>query len=238
MNPVAFDPAVSTAPRGGAIAHHPGDELLLAFAAGKLRPAQALVMAVHVETCARCRSRCRQLEALGGVLLDAIEPMPLDANAWTRTLERIDAMADAVPSQPPAALTATDPAAAAESMPWPHALARCEPWQWRWMGPGMRFARLHLRDDPGASLYLLRIAEGRSLPRHTHRGSEWTQVLCGSFDDGRAHFAAGDFDEADSHVHHQPVVRPGRACICLAWLDAPLRFDGRVAALIGGLVGL
>jgi putative transcriptional regulator len=102
----------------------------------------------------------------------------------------------------------------------------------------MRFARVTVAHDATAALFLLRIGAGRSLPRHTHRGIEFTQVLCGSFDDGRAQFAAGDFDEADGSVHHQPVVRAGEECICLAWLDAPLRFDGRIAGLVGGMVGL
>ncbi len=68
------------------------------------------------------------------------------------------------------------------------------------------------------------------MPRHTHDGTEFTQVLSGSFEDEvGAVFGAGDFEEADTGVHHQPVVRAGEECICLAYVDAPLRFDGRIA---------
>ena len=106
------------------------------------------------------------------------------------------------------------------------------------MGPGMRYARVGVPHDPDASLYLLRIGEGRSLPRHTHGGIELTQVLCGAFDDGRAVFAAGDFDAADESVHHQPIVQAGATCVCLAYVGARMRFDGRIASMIGGWIGM
>jgi len=63
-------------------------------------------------------------------------------------------------------------------------------------------------------------------------------VLCGSFNDGRAFFGPGDFDAADSSVHHQPIVQADRECVCLAYVGGPLRFDSRVAGLIGGWIGL
>lgn len=222
--------------------HHPGDDLLLAWVSGSLRAAQARVLTVHVDGCMRCRSHCVGLRTLGGVLLDEIEPAAVDQGAWARTLARIESEA-ASPGTPPIAPRGDAPTNASPlplpvGLTWPRALAGCTSSRWRWMGPGMRFARLHAPEDPTASLVLLRIGEGRSLPRHTHGGTEWTQVLCGAFDDGRARFAAGDFDEADTQVHHQPVVRAGSECICLAWLDAPLRFEGRVAAMVGGWVGL
>jgi putative transcriptional regulator len=108
------------------------------------------------------------------------------------------------------------------------------------MGPGMRYARVALpqTSTPGSSIYLLHIGEGRSLPRHTHGGIELTQVLCGAFDDGRAVFGPGDFDATDEAVHHQPVVQHGATSVCLAYVGAPLRFDGRIASLIGGWIGM
>jgi putative transcriptional regulator len=63
-------------------------------------------------------------------------------------------------------------------------------------------------------------------------------VLCGAFDDGRARFGPGDFDATDEGVHHQPIVESGGECVCLAYVEAPLRFDGRVASVIGGWIGM
>jgi putative transcriptional regulator len=215
------------------IQHHPGDELLLPLAAGRLGAGQAVVVSTHLEGCAECRARLHTLQALGGALLEQAEPAALEAGAWERTLQRIDRPApEAAPAAP-----APHPALPGDT-PWPASLRGCHVSGWRWMGPGMRFARVAVPHDPAASLYLLRIGEGRSLPRHTHSGIELTQVLCGTFDDGRARFGPGDFDAADDSVHHQPVVQTGATCVCLAYVGARMRFDGRIAAVIGGLIGM
>ena len=220
------------------IQHHPGDDWLLPLAAGRASPGQALVLDVHLETCAECRARLQALTAIGGVLLEDAEPLPPAPDAWARTLGRIDA-----PVAPRAPLPSIriGPAAlpqAPRGVAWPRSLHRCTAPGSRWLGPGMRYARVTTPDDPQARLFLLRIAEGRSLPRHTHTGTEFTQVLCGSFDDGRAVFGPGDFDAADGDVHHQPIVGAGGECICLAYVEAPLRFDGRIASVIGRWIGM
>jgi putative transcriptional regulator len=190
------------------IQHHPGDELLLPLAAGRLSAGQALVVSSHLEGCADCRARLHTLQALGGALPVAAAAEP--------------AVHPALP----------------DGVRWPASLRSCRAGAWRWMGPGMRYARIVAAHDPAASLYLLHIGEGRSLPRHTHGGIELTQVLCGTFDDGRALFGPGDFDAADETVHHQPVVQPGATCVCLAYVGARMRFDGRIASLIGGWIGM
>jgi putative transcriptional regulator len=106
------------------------------------------------------------------------------------------------------------------------------------MAPGMHFARVRLPYEPDASLYLLQIAPGRSLARHTHTNLELTQVLCGAFDDGRDRFAAGDFDAVEGDVHHEPAVASGGACVCLAYVDGRLRFDGWLARALGSALGM
>jgi len=215
------------------IQHHPGDELLLPLAAGRLSAGQALVVGTHLEGCAACRSRLHALQAVGGALIEQAEPVALEAGAWERTLRRLDTPAP----EPVAPVPAPHPALPA-GVAWPASLRGCRTSGWRWMGPGMRYAHVAVPHDPAASLYLLRIGEGRSLPRHTHGGIELTQVLCGAFDDGRAIFGPGDFDSADESVHHQPVVQPGATCVCLAYVGARMRFDGRVASLIAGWIGM
>jgi len=215
------------------IQHHPGDELLLSLAAGRMRAAQALVVGTHLECCVECRAQLHALQALGGSLLREAEPIALEAGAWERTLQRIDSPAPARATVAPAETLPLP-----DGAPWPASLRGCRVSGWRWMGPDMRYARVGVPHDPDASLYLLRIGEGRSLPRHTHGGIELTQVLCGAFDDGRAVFAAGDFDAADESVHHQPVVQAGATCVCLAYVGARMRFDGRIASLVGGWIGM
>lgn len=216
--------------------HHPADDLLLALAAGRLRPGLALVVGVHLDGCAACRERLRLMEAVGGALVDESDPLALAPQAWSRTLERIDAGAG-VRAHAPAPVD-TPRLALPAGTAWPRRLDACRPSRWRWMGPGMRFARLELPEDPDAKLFLLRIGAGRSLAQHSHDGLELTQVLCGTFDDGRETFGPGDFDATDDTILHQPVVRAGATCVCLAYVEKHLRFEGRLAAMVGGWVGM
>jgi putative transcriptional regulator len=65
-----------------------------------------------------------------------------------------------------------------------------------------------------------------------------TQILYGSFHDGRALFGPGDFDEADGSFRHQPVVEAGGECICIASVQGKVMFDGAVARWMGALVGM
>lgn len=220
------------------IAHHPDDELLLWLAAGRLLPGQALVVAAHVERCAQCGARLRTLHAVGGALLERAEPHPLAPGSLASALQRIAdvspklAPAPAIPARPPAGLTLP-----ADTV-WPRGLGGCKVTPWRWIGPGRRISRVHLPQDPGATVFLLSIAPGRSVPRHGHTQREFTEVLCGAFADERAVFGAGDFDVAGRKVNHAPTAQPGSACVCLTWVEARLRFDGRIAAAIAHRMGV
>lgn len=218
------------------IKHHPADELLLALAAGRSSSGESLLVAVHLESCNECRARLHTLQALGGELLEQADPQLLAPEALARTLERIDTPPSPV-AVAPAAREAVHPDLP-EGVPWPASLRGCKVTPWRWMGPGMRFSRVQLPHEPDASIFLLRIAPGKSLARHTHHKLELTQVLCGTFDDGRDAFGPGDFDATDPDVLHQPVVRPGAVCVCLAYVDGGLKFEGRIASWIGGWVGM
>jgi putative transcriptional regulator len=217
-----------------AIQHHPDDELLLAQGSGQLDKGTWLVLSSHLELCAPCRERMRALDALGGQMLEALEPAALAEDALARTLARIDARE----AQAPKRVKASTPPPLPQGARWPRTLAHCSATPWRWIGPGMRWSRVSVPEAPRANVFLLRIASGKYLPQHTHRGLELTQVLCGSFHDGRALFGPGDFDAADSDIHHQPVVQDGNECICLASLNGLLRFDGVIARCLGALVGM
>ena len=222
------------------IQHHPDDELLLAHVGGRLDVGAGLVLDSHLELCPHCRERVHTLEALGGVLLDQLQPAAMAHDALARTFARIEAH-DAHPmtnAAAPRRIQTSAPPPLPEGARWPRALTHCRATPWRWIGPGTRWSRVSVPDAPEANIFLLRVAAGRYLPRHTHTGVELTQVLFGRFHDGRALFGPGDFDTADIHIHHQPVVQDGNECICLAALDGTLRFDSAVARVLGSLVGM
>jgi putative transcriptional regulator len=218
------------------IRHHPDDALLLALAAGTVGAGHRLLLEVHLEGCSHCQQRMRQMEALGGTLLGELTPAELAPDALERTLAAIDAVQEAGPLHRPN----VKPEAVKPWLPtrWPRAMASCQVGRWHWMGPGMYWNRVTLPDESDGNVFMLRIGPGRMLPRHTHSGSELTQVIYGAFDDGRAEFAAGDFDETDGSIRHQPVVGSTGECICLASVEGKVVFEGWIARAMGGLVGM
>jgi putative transcriptional regulator len=221
------------------IHHHPDDALLASLAAGTLPSGPALLVSTHIEGCTRCEARLRDYEAVGGVLLEEIEPALLAPQALARTLARLSPPEGRVPTRrrraaAPAQMRARPPA----GMQWPRSLQGCSSTPWRWLGPGMRWSRVTLPHDPEANVFFLRIGAGKSLPVHTHSDCEMTQILYGTFHDGRALFGPGDFDEADGSFRHQPVVEAGGECICIASVQGKVMFDGAVARWMGALVGM
>lgn len=216
------------------IAHHPADDLLLAFAAGTASPGFALVVASHVEDCAHCRGRVAVFDAVGGAMLDELAPATLAPDAFARTLAVIDAAPVQKAGAPAPAYRPPLPA----STEWPMALRACSVTPWRWLGPGVRWSRVTLPADRTANVFLLRIAAGMKMPPHTHSDVELTQVLCGSFHDGRALFGRGDFDAADGSIRHQPVVEPDGECISLACVSGKVVFESALARMLGAVVGI
>jgi putative transcriptional regulator len=215
------------------IRHHPRDETLLELAAGSLPPGPALVIRSHLEACEECRRRIAELEVVGGALLEALPPTSLAPESLAEALAAIDREdAPRLPLRPRSAATPPD-----GDLVLPAALQDCTVGNWRFLGPGMRWSRVALPEAPEANLMLLRIGPGRRLPEHGHVGTEYTQVLRGSFSDWRGCYRAGDLMEADSEIDHHSVVETEGECICLVALEGQLRLRGWVGRLFGPLLG-
>ena len=205
----------------------------MAHAAGTLAGGPQLLVNSHLETCPHCRSAVRSFEDVAATLLLAESPAELPLGLF----ERVLAGTESPMAQAPVPRIKRRPMLPA-GMEWPRSLRRAEVSRWWWMGPGVRWARVRLPEDPAASLFMFRIGAGRCLPPHTHSGQELTQVLFGAFDDGRAVFGPGDFDATDDSIHHQPVVLAGSECICLAAVDGSVVFDSALARWAGAAIGL
>jgi putative transcriptional regulator len=78
--------------------------------------------------------------------------------------------------------------------------------------------------DPQFEFSLLKIRAGGEIPPHGHRGSEMTLVLQGGFADEKGSYHPGDFSFRSAGDTHAPRAFADEDCICLAVLDAPLRF--------------
>jgi putative transcriptional regulator len=212
------------------IRHHPSDELIAGYATGKLGLASRLVVASHVEHCEACQRFVRGIELAAGVMLEDTAPATMAPDALTRTLARIDTL----PGQPPAkqgSMRTNEPGL-------PACLRSYELGKWRWLGPAVRM-RPVLLDEPGATrLFLLKGSPGTRLPQHSHRGTELTSILAGSYIHEGGRFDAGDFEEADEEIEHRPVVGLDEECLCLVALDGRLRLSGWVGVLLDPFVGL
>jgi len=107
--------------------------------------------------------------------------------------------------------------------------------KWRTRLPGLK--EYELKDLEGCEASLLWIKAGRTMPSHTHDGTEVTLVLKGAFSDGIHHYARGDIAIADGDVNHRPKADQGEDCICFVVNDAPLRLTGPIGRFFQNFVG-
>jgi putative transcriptional regulator len=218
------------------IHHHPEDASLTSYTAGALPAALALVVGCHLEYCARCRAVVAQAESIGGALMDQLTPQPMKAGAGAAMLARLDRL-DRLDRESSVASVASTPVArpiveSKEKIPakLQRVLgdAQLSTQAWRSAGPGVRVLSLDCKEG---NLILLDIAPGHTVPVHTHRGTELTLILDGHYDDKLGHFASGDIADLDGRVEHQP--RAGdQGCLCLAGLDAPVRYKALIPRLL------
>ncbi|MBB3931199.1 putative transcriptional regulator [Kaistia hirudinis] len=225
------------------IRHHPTDESLMRLAAGSLPAGPAMVVATHLAGCPQCRERVAEFEALGGILLEESAPVPMAPDAFAAALRAIDAeetRAAAGKTARPAAKPRAGraPATLPGGIPLPEPLRDCEIGPWRWIGIGVRASAVKMPDDPEARLTLLRVGPGRKLPEHGHFGTEFTQILVGSFTDEFGRYMPGDLTEMNHDIEHQPIVDPDGECICLAALEGGMRMTGPFGRLIQPFVRL
>ncbi len=194
------------------IRHHPSSDTLLAYAAGTLAPALALVVGEHLRQCNQCTRTHLFDTAVGGALLEAHDatavPDEVTERCLQKTRERITAMpADAQSQrQEPGADAAATSAIRRHDfndIAWKRLSNRVE----QFVVPGFKQGRTWAR--------LFRFQPGTVLPRHRHQGDEFVVVLQGSYLDRSARFAVGDFAENDPSVVHELSVDGDEPCVAL-----------------------
>lgn len=223
--------------------HHLDEATVLSFAAGALSAEMSAVAATHMEVCRLCRRRLADAESIGGALLGQQHPTSTDAARGARLREAMLGLLDEQPGigvHPiDARMQPIGASATADCLPQPLQPYFGPSWRalrWRWVAPGVHMIRA--ARGSGDTLILLKIAPGKSMPAHSHVGTELTQILQGAYDDALGHFAAGDAADLDDGIEHQPITARGVPCVCVAALDAPLRFPGWLARKLQPLVGL
>jgi len=214
--------------------YHPGEDILMDYAAGSLAEPLAVLVATHLALCPECRDQVDALDAVGGALLDSMDADPIDPGLRESVLAHLD--------EP-----ASDMADGADRKPAPIDLRVPEPLRsyigggfdkLRWKPRGPVDEVPILRGYPGVTSRMLRIKAGTAMPKHTHEGSELTLVLTGSFRDRGGRYRRGDVAIADASVDHDPVADPGEDCYCFAVNDAPLRLTGPLTRFLNPFVRL
>ncbi|MEM0936905.1 MAG: ChrR family anti-sigma-E factor [Pseudomonadota bacterium] len=206
--------------------HQVDEEILAHYAAGTLPEALALVVAAQASICPEVRERLRELEAIGGGLLELTEQSDMSLGSFEATMKLIAEREAA--SEPAIAAPAPQP----DVLPAPvqaYVGGGLDAVRWRPMGMGAKQAMLHETGD--ASVRLLKIPAGSELPNHGHNGLEITLVLQGAFIDGDERFARGDIDIADQETAHMPVADIVEDCICLVACEGRLKFSGLLPRL-------
>jgi putative transcriptional regulator len=107
---------------------------------------------------------------------------------------------------------------------------------WRWIAPGLHWRSVGVAAAGSTRVFMLKAAPGIRIPQHSHDGIEWTCILQGAFRHEFGRYGAGDFDEADESVEHQPVVEGGIECICLVAMQGNIRLKSWMGRLIQPLV--
>jgi putative transcriptional regulator len=207
--------------------HHPTAALLVDYGTGALNRNARLVVAGHLGVCASCRRAVAETEAVGGALLAALPPARLQPDALAVALARIER-----PS--PVAMV---PAPPSDWIVVPQEVIEAARSRRRWAAPGVWVAPV-ARGPGKTRSYLLGIAAGMGVPRHTHRGAEMICVLKGAYRDGDSLHRPGDFACNDETVEHQPRITSDGECVCLVAAEGALVPRDWVGRLFQPLVGI
>lgn len=203
--------------------------LLMDYAAGHLRPSEALLVSCHLALRPQSRQRVEAYEALGAQMVcdDCGEDdiAHLSPDCFDKIMSRIDAPAPVVEISP------RPPMQREQEIP-PAVMAllcgNCTERSLRWQAvrPGIEAVSLHV---PAGSpcrhrLRLMRLHPHQQVEAHSHIGREMTLVLQGGYSDHTGNYTQGDLVVInDPHFVHSP--RAGDSgCLCLILTDAPVFF--------------
>jgi putative transcriptional regulator len=201
------------------VKHHPASDFLTDFVAGTLPVPQAACISAHLNYCNGCRKSAEQLQTIGGVLMEQLSPVAVSESVLDTVLARLDDPA-------PLAFASQQVHEQEESLPrLLNRIINGDFTQLIWRRVTRSLSVSYLKTgDSDYEFALYRIAAGGQIPDHDHGGSEMTLVLEGGFSDERGTYHPGDFIFRTASETHAPVAIDGEECICLAVLDAPLKF--------------
>lgn len=222
--------------RNHKINHHPKAESLADFAAGRVDEASAVVVATHLTLCDGCKIAVGDFEAIGGAVLETVAPVEMNNNALREFWNRADD--DPITVQPISMRPSNDFDLAITQPLQRYLKGGIDDVNWRPVAPGLS---QHVLDADGyrnGVLRLFKIMPGTQIPAHSHKDSEFTLILRGSYEDELGSFGPGDFADLDHDDTHTPVASGDSPCICLIAANAPLHFKSMIGKAIQPFIGL
>ncbi len=210
--------------------HHLPEELLLAYAAGSLEEAEALLVAVHASLCPRCAQRVGEFEQLGGALLELQPASAVSDDLLARALAQLDTFKPLSPPSP-----VDDPVLPAPLVRLTGPFDRIS---WVKTLPNTYTLELPITLS-GMPVRLRRFRAGAEIPMHTHTAIEYDLILSGGVtdrSDGR-HFQRGDVSVNDESVTHRLTIDLDTECVALSVHSGRLKPLGLWARLVCAYTG-
>jgi putative transcriptional regulator len=209
----------------------PIDALLGSYAAKTLAAPLAALAAAHLEVKPDNRAYVAALEAVHGILLAELKPVPLAGR--DRRLVNIFA----APEPDPTAAVAR---AAGEGLTvLPRALRRlagCDyaDLPWRSRGAGLKEVVL---PEAVASTRFISVRAGLRLPIASEEGLTTALVLAGAASDGAVRYERGDVIFAGPEIAGVPTAEEGADCVCFVVAEAPARPAGPLSRMLNLVTG-
>ena len=221
--------------------HHIPSDWLASYAVGAVDDATSALIAAHLTYCPDCRAELAKLEAIGGAMLDAIEPganvddvaSPPERGGGARESE-LSMDQSTAPSTGNLTEIAPRPLAA-----FVHAVTRhtdFEALPWRPYAPGIKRAQL-TDQKSGTIARFIRANPGSRFPHHDHGSDELTIVLKGAYRDMTGTYAVGDVQCIGETERHQPVIVGDEVCIGFVVSEKPPIPTGLIAKVVQRFIG-
>lgn len=215
---------------------HPDARFLTEYSAGTLSVAQAIAVSVHLEFCPHCRQRLASLNQVGAAMFEQA-----DSTEETVDMSGLDAIFDRIDNPLEQEKTVinhkVNKEALNSSLVNKLITANQDHFSWKKLTKKLAFSRLQ-SGDVEKEVGLYHIFAGGNIPSHKHKGDEITVVLKGSFSDEDGVYHQGDFLQRHGNETHRPMASQDADCICLAVVDAPVKFTGLLSRFINPFLSI
>ncbi|MDA9556929.1 ChrR family anti-sigma-E factor [Vibrio sp.] len=213
------------------IDHHPTIERLEQYVLGTIDASHGFAIASHLDYCSVCQAQVSELEAK--VAEAAFHHSEIESASTSDDMMNMFSAIVEVAPQTIVDSTPTRPKAeyievANKRFQLPTQVARqiSSLGEWKNYGGKVFSAPITLENNVHANL--MYIAQGVSIPEHTHKGKETTLILHGGYQDQLGSYKAGDYIECTQSDIHSPETTH-EDCLCLTLLTEPMLFTKGVA---------